>query len=151
MTMMTRRSAARSGFTLIEALITIAIIGVMAAAVINAFSNAAGDARRVLARQQQAVVQAAVNNWVSGQLAGSSPLTVAQTRAVYNESAPGTARTTLQRLQLVGGYLDDATYADLISEGDADKIKSHVLDQAEQYLTLPSWAAGAYPKVNLLP
>ncbi|MDG2122993.1 MAG: prepilin-type N-terminal cleavage/methylation domain-containing protein, partial [Verrucomicrobiales bacterium] len=88
-----------NGFTLVEALITVAIIGVMAAAVISAFSNAAADSRRVIGRQQQAVVQASVTNWVSSQLGGAS--TVAQVRSLYNNTGT-TPKTSLERLVLVG-------------------------------------------------
>lgn len=139
------------GFTLIEALITVAIIGVMAAAVISAFSNAAADSRRVIGRQQQAVVQASVTNWVSSRLGGSS--TVAQVRNLYNNTGTD-PKTSLERLVLVGGYLDEATYADLTDSGNggtASQIKSDVLAQSSQYLELPAWVNGSYPKVNLKP
>ena len=50
---------------MVELLIVISVIGIMSALVISAFSNAAQDTRRVIARQQQASVQNAVNAWVT--------------------------------------------------------------------------------------
>lgn len=135
-------------FTLVEALITIAIIGVLASIVINAFSNAASDSRRVIARQQQAVVQSAINNWISAQLSGTK--TVEQVRTDYNTTG-GTARTVLERLQLVGAYLDDSTYQHLVESSTDSQLKSEALVKTNQYLDLPAWASGSYPKVDLKP
>lgn len=137
-----------SAFTLVEALITIAIIGVLASLVINAFSNAATDSRRVIARQQQAVVQSAVNNWISSQL--TSARTIEQVRGDYNTTG-GVARTPLQRLQLVSGYLDDSTYQHLLENSTDNQLRSQALIKTSQYLDLPAWGAGSYPKVDLKP
>ncbi|HEY1082125.1 MAG TPA: prepilin-type N-terminal cleavage/methylation domain-containing protein, partial [Prosthecobacter sp.] len=57
----------RAGFTFVEAVFTIAIIGIMAALAISAISNAARDTNRIVARQQQATVQEALNAWVLSQ------------------------------------------------------------------------------------
>ena len=57
-----------SGFSLVEVLVVIAIISILATLVINSFSNAAHDSREIIARQQQAVVQTAVSNWVVGEI-----------------------------------------------------------------------------------
>ncbi len=55
----------RRGFTLVELLVVIAIIGVLASLVIASFSNVTQDTRNVIALQQQAVLQEALNNWIS--------------------------------------------------------------------------------------
>ena len=59
-----------AGFSLVELLLVLGIVSIMAAIVINSFSNAAQDSRNVVARQQQATLQSAVNNWVAGQVGG---------------------------------------------------------------------------------
>src|SRR5882757_5898245 len=101
----------QAGFTLIEALMTIAILGLMAAIVVSAFSNAGTDAARIMARQQQAAVQAAVNAWVNSDgnrtdvinaTTGTGKIhTIAQIQTTYNA-----ATTSLARLNLVAAYLD---------------------------------------------
>ncbi len=60
-------------FSLIELLIVIAIIGVMASMVVAAFSNATQDARRVVVLQQQAVLQEALNTWITRESSGVNP------------------------------------------------------------------------------
>ena len=56
------------GFSFVEMLLVLGIISIMAAIVINSFSNASQDSRNVVARQQQATLQSAINNWVAGQI-----------------------------------------------------------------------------------
>ena len=58
------------GFSLVELLLVLGIISIMASIVINSFSNAAQDSRNVLAKQQQATLQSAINNWVASQIGG---------------------------------------------------------------------------------
>lgn len=57
----------RGGFSFVEAIFTIAIIGIMSSLVVAAISNASRDAHRVMARQQQAAVQSALTAWVMSQ------------------------------------------------------------------------------------
>ena len=63
---MTIRKQRREGFSFVEAIFTIAIIGIMSSIVVAAISNASRDAHRVMARQQQASVQGALTAWVMG-------------------------------------------------------------------------------------
>lgn len=134
------------GFTLVEMLLTIAVMSIMAALVISSFSNAAQDSRRVVARQQQAALQEAVNNWVSGQLIAGGSLNSVKT--TYNTAANGKAR-----LGLVASYLDDGTFAHFNSETSSavpNKILSEALKKVGDHIEMPSWADGSYPKVNLV-
>ncbi len=133
---------ARRGFTMVEMLIVIAVIGIMSALVISAFSNAAQDTRRVVARQQQAAVQNAVNAWVNSQ---SDQTGMSGAMALYN--AAGNSRA---RLELVRIYLDDSSLAHFLSNTtDATQVKSAALKKTGQYLSLDTWAATSYPKVEL--
>ncbi len=167
------------GFSLIEVLLVLAIISIMAALVINAFSNAAQDSRNVMARQQQATLQSAINNWTSAQIGrrlsvdtdgDTTPdtlleITVARARDMYNfetwwTATPTNKRTAVQRLQLVADYLDDDTYqhfADNSPAADTSKLSSAAMRKTGQWLELPDWAAPSaasrspYPKVDLNP
>ena len=132
----------RSGFTMIELLIVISVIGIMSALIISAFSNAAQDTRRVVARQQQAAVQNAVNAWVTSK-SSEDGLTAART--AYNAGT-----TSLGRLNLVGGYLNDSTLTHFTSiTTNNNEVKSAALSKTGQYLELSTWADGSYPKVEL--
>lgn len=131
------------GFTMVEMLIVIAVIAIMASLVISAFANAAQDTRRVVARQQQAAVQSAVNAWVARQSSGTGSLSAAM--ATYNAQP-----TSLARLNLVASYLDEKTADHLRTNTvNTGQILSEALKKTNQYLELPVWAANSYPKVDL--
>ena len=133
---------ARKGFTMVEMLIVIAVIGIMSALVISAFSNAAQDTRRVVARQQQAAVQNAVNAWVNST---SDQVGISGAMATYNAAGNSQAR-----LQLVQLDLDDSSLAHFLSNTtDTSRIKSAALKKTGQYLVLDSWDVTSYPKVEL--
>ncbi len=129
---------------MVEMLIVIAVIGIMSALVITAFSNAAQDTRRVVARQQQAAVQSAVNAWVSSY---SQQHGLSATRAAYNAAA-----SSKGRLQLVGNYLDESTLSHFLNPANTthnDQVQSAALKKIGQHLRLGEWSAASYPKVDL--
>ena len=135
---------ATRAFTMVEMLIVIAVIGIMSALVISAFSNAAQDTRRVIARQQQASVQNAVNAWVNSTSQQSG---LAETRRLYN-----LAGSSKGRLQLVGNYLDEMTLAHFLNPSNTvnnTEVRSAALKKTNQYLLLDSWLSESYPKVEL--
>lgn len=149
----TRKTA--SGFTFVEALMTIAILGIMAAVLISAFSSTAQDSNRMIARQQQAAVQAAVNCWVNGDsnrvntinaTTGTAKLrTIEEIRADWNSRV-----TSLARLNVVAPYLDPTTVEHLTDRTvNTGRIKSDALSATKQHLALPDWAANSFPKVEL--
>jgi prepilin-type N-terminal cleavage/methylation domain-containing protein len=153
-------------FSLVELLLVLAIISIMAALVINSFSNAAQDSRNVMARQQQATIQSAINNWISGQVGGfESPdpnnpsrryeRTVGYVRNKYNfasnywtdnPSNPRGSRSTggvVGRLELIKDYLDDDTYhhlADSSPASDSRRIQSRAMVKTGQYIELSAWS-----------
>ena len=137
-----------SGFTLTEALLTMAIIGIISSIVVSAMSNAAKDASRMVARQQQAQVQNAVNAWISGQ---TRDATTGQVRSLESIRSDYNSRaTSLARFNLVSGYLDESTaehFTDTTT--NSDRVKSEAMVNARQYLTLGTWVSGSYPKVEL--
>ena len=128
---------------MVEMLIVISVIAIMATLVISAFSNASQDTRRVVARQQQAAVQAAVNAWISKESSGAGSL--ASARTAYNA-----AGNSLGRLNLVSGYLDETTVAHLTANtSNANQLRSEALRKTNQHLELPTWTTSNYPKVEL--
>lgn len=143
-----------AGFTYIEALMTIAIMGLMATLVISAFSNAGTDSARIVARQQQATLQSALNSWVNGEtnrtdvinatLGTGRPRTIAQVQTAYNAVSGN-----LARFNLISPYLDNSTTAYFTSYSTASKIKSDALNTTKQYIAFPDWAANDFPKVTL--
>jgi prepilin-type N-terminal cleavage/methylation domain-containing protein len=140
-----------SGFTFVEALVTIAILGIMASILIGAFSSVSADANKTIARQQQAAIQNAVIAWVNGdsnRMVGTStkPKTVEEIRTDYNSRGHSKAR-----LQLVGAYLDADTLDHLVtSTVNTGKIKSDALFGIQHYIALPDWTTtDGYPKVTL--
>jgi prepilin-type N-terminal cleavage/methylation domain-containing protein len=151
-----RSNRSSSGFTLVEALITIAIIGIMAAMLISAFSSTAQDTSRMVARQQQAALQSALNDWVNGEgnratvinaTTGTAKVrTIEEIRTDYN-----TQTTTFARYNLIQPYLDETTKGHFASyTTDAAKIKSAALKSTNQYLSLPDWTVNSYPQVLLV-
>jgi len=139
-------------FTLPEAILTIAIIGILSTLIISSISNINADAARMVARQQQASVQSAVNAWVNSQTRTNNPdpsaprfRSTESIRADYNSR--GHARA---RLSLISSYLDDATFAHFEDyTTSTSQIKSEALAKARQHLTLDTWGASSYPKVSL--
>lgn len=132
------------GLSLVEVLIVVAIMGVIASLVIAAFGNASQDTRRVIARQQQAAVQSALNAWITSASAMSS---VSAVRSNYNAAA-----SSSNRLALLTGYLDADTHAHFNTfTTNSNQVRSDAMRNIGSYLELAAWPSDGYPKVNLLP
>ena len=143
-----------TGFTFIEALMTIAILGLMASLVVSAFSNAGSDSARIVARQQQAALQAAVNAWVNSDsnrvvvinaTTGTGRLkTVAEIMASYNG-----VTGNLNRFNVIAPYLDSNTVSYFTTLSSSSQILSDALNTSKQYIAFPDWTSGSYPQVTL--
>ncbi len=143
------------GYTLIESLMVIAIMGLMATIIVTSFSNVNSDSSRIIARQQQAAVQNAVIAWVNSDTnrvnvinatTGTGKMrTIAEIQATYN------AITTAQaRFNLVASYLDNSTSSHITSSTtNSSKISSDALASSKQYIAMPDWVTGSYPTVTL--
>lgn len=148
-----------SGFSFVEAIFTIAIIGIMSSLVVAAISNASKDAHRVMARQQQAAVQSAVTAWVMAQRVGSTGeyQNLESLRTYYNNLSTTRARfeklrpdPTSQDTSLRAGFLDQTTvdhFDDYMFS--SDRLQTAALKNAGQYLTLPIWQSGDFPRCEM--
>jgi prepilin-type N-terminal cleavage/methylation domain-containing protein len=144
-----------NGFSLVEAILTIAIMSILTGIVINSVTNATKDAGRMVGRQQQTAVQTAVNSWVTSN--ARYPQTypdvnyrgktrpISDIRTEYNALA-----NSLARFNKVAEYLDESTRAHFNENTtDGNKLKTEGLKKAKQYLSLPTWSAGSSPEVHL--
>lgn len=130
-------------FTLVEVIVVIAIIGIMTSLVVTVYRNVAQDSRDVVARQQQASLQNAVNNWITFQ---TTRRDIASVRAEYNGASLSSGR-----LLKIRDYLDDRSYgyfADHTS-GGSDQVKSEVLNKLNKHLQLSTWGVSSYPQVQM--
>lgn len=154
----------RGGFSFVEAIFTIAIIGIMSSLVVAAISNASRDAHRVMARQQQASVQNAVTSWVMAQTRVTSGVNAGQflslesVRSSYNAQATTKARFSLlvpnsasTDANAKAGYLDQSTADHFLKYSPgSDRLLTSALENAKQHLELPTWQSGDYPRVDLI-
>ena len=146
-----------SGFSFVEAIFTIAIIGIMSSLVVAAISNASRDAHRVMGRQQQAAVQSAVTAWVMAQTrVGSSAQyrNLESLRTYYNSLTTTRARFELLRpnpstadIRQRSGFLDPVTLAHFDDyQFGSERLQTAALSNAAQYLSLPNWESGDFPR-----
>lgn len=152
----------RQAFTLVEAIVTVAIIGIMASIVVSSISNLSRDSQRIVGRQQQAEVQNALNSWVMSQTRVKDGLgndtsqvkSLSDIRALYNSetTALGKFNRFLSPDQGtgLGGYLDVTTADHFRSyTTNNQRLKTSALNMALQHLELPTWTAGGSPRVDL--
>ena len=128
------------GFTLIELLLVIAIIGVMSALIVSSVVNAASDSRDVIGRQQQVVLQEALNSWIMANSSGTN--TIASAQAQYST----TARTMLNKMS---NYLHSSTYSNFTDVSGG--ITTDALSRSGKYLTFSEWTTTTPPTVQMNP
>jgi type II secretory pathway pseudopilin PulG len=151
----------RHGFSFVEAIFTIAIIGIMSSLVVAAISNASRDAHRVMSRQQQVSVQSALTTWVMAQTRVGSTAQVRSlesVRSAYNALPTTSARFNLllpnassPDPNLRAGFMDQTTADHFLDyTTSTDRLKTAAMNNAKQYLSLPTWQSGDYPRVELV-
>lgn len=120
------------GFSLLEILIVVAVIGILSTLVVALVSGTSRHANEVASRQQQTELQTALGNWLVSK--SSDPGGLAAARATYS-SAP-------DKLSLLTNYLQPNTLAYLRSTGT--NVTSAALDSANAYLRFSDWPLGGH-------
>lgn len=145
-----------NAFSLVEAIFTIAIISIMSSIILAAITNASRDANRIVARQQQATLNSALNAWVMGSMRVTSGVNEGQLRSLedvrseYNGQTTSLARLLLIAPDATSGYLDESTRSHLIQyTNNSGRIESSALEAGSQHITLPTWNSGEFPKALL--
>lgn len=139
---MRTRAATRGGFTLVELLLVIAVIGIMSALIISSVTNAARDSRLVVARQQQAVLQEALNAWITAASGGTNSLLAART--AYNSAGSASAK-----LELLRDYLQPSTYDQFSQNSSGGSVQTDAMKTANVSLGFSAWSGSAYPTVEM--
>jgi type II secretory pathway pseudopilin PulG len=148
------------GFSFVEAIFTIAIIGIMSSIVVVALSNASGDAFRTVARNQQTTLQSLLEAALMSKMrdtATGQRKSIQTVMAEYNALPHTKARYSLllpqpgaSNPQERVGFLDQTTI-DHIEDWTyplTDRVKTEALDALGQYLVFPDWTAGTTPTVE---
>jgi prepilin-type N-terminal cleavage/methylation domain-containing protein len=133
-----RKKLYKSGFTLIEMLLVVAVIGIMTSLVITAITNSSADARLVIARQQQATVQEALNAWIA-----STNITAAKT--AYNAASDASAK-----MGLIQKYLN--TNARWMTTGlsyNSGSVQTENMKSINVSMSFGAWTSSTYPVVTL--
>lgn len=122
-----------AGFSLLEMLVVIAIVGIMAALLLPHVSPLRGTAGTQVARQQQAELQTALGAWIAHEC--SKPGGLAATKVAYGDGG----------LQLLEDYLQPATLSNLTEDGSS--VTSEALKAAGAHLEFSAWGS-AGPSVE---
>lgn len=126
----------QSGFSFLESLVVVAMLGVLAGLLISYVSPLRETTSIQVARQQQAELQTALGAWVAAASAGSGGLAAA--RGSYNSAG--------SKLGLLQSYLQPSTYAAL--SGNGSGVSSAALSKAGASLQFSSWGVDNAPSVN---
>ena len=123
---------------MVEILVVVAVIGIISALVLPQFANIKNEADISVARQQQAQLQTALNNWIAARSGNQGG--VAAARSEYNSQGGA-------KLQLLQNYLQPSTYAALTGSGDT--VRSSALLNSSAYLEFSTWTLGGQPPTIL--
>ena len=134
--------AAHPGFSLVEVLVVVTVIGILSTLIVSSITGAARDSRMVVARQQQAVLQEALNSWIAAASSGTNSLSAAR-------SAYAAASTASAKLALLQPYLQASTYEHFANYSSGTAISSEALQRVGASLQFSTWSATNYPSVDM--
>jgi hypothetical protein len=114
-----------------------------------------------MARQQQAAVNSALTAWVMAQTRVGSTAQVRSmesVRTTYNALPTTSARFNLlvpnpasPDPSVRAGFLDQTTADHFLDyTTGTDRLKTAAMDNAKQYLSMPTWQSGDFPRVELV-
>jgi prepilin-type N-terminal cleavage/methylation domain-containing protein len=128
----------RDAFSLVELLVVIGVIGLLSALIITYITNATRESRLVIARQQQVVLQEALNAWIA------STDSLGDARAAYSTNG-GTM------LSLLNPYLKNTldTRTNAMFYEEAGSISSEILDKINRQLSFSPWDETNFPVIEL--
>lgn len=125
------------GFSLVEIIVVVAVIGILSALIIATISGSTEYANEVIARQEQAELQTALGNWIA--TTSSAPGGLAAARAQYANAA--------NKLSLLSNYLQEATFLRLTNSGT--QVRSPALTASRARLEFSSnWTTTTVPSVT---
>ena len=116
---------------------------------------------KCVTRQQQVSVQSALTTWVMAQTRVGSTAQVRSlesVRTAYNALPTTSARFNLllpnassPDPNLRAGFMDQTTADHFLDyTTSTDRLKTAAMNNAKQYLSLPTWQSGDYPRVELV-
>lgn len=129
-------------FTLVEILVVILAIGILSGLAISYVGGASEQASTVVARQQQAQLQSALDSWITAQSSGTAGL--ASARSLYSTDA----EVMFPEIAL---YLRDATNVFFFPTNGVSGVSSDSLARIKKVLTFSDWADGSYPRIDMKP
>lgn len=125
-----------AGFSLVEILIVLVAIGILSGLAITYVGSASDQSRMVVARQQQAQLQNALDSWIVAQTSGSS--TVASAQGLYSSDAA-------TMFGLISPYLRDPDIFYIDNGVCTDALKS-----LGKRLQFSGWDNSGYPSVQMV-
>ena len=128
------QSKSQHAFTLVEILVVIVAIGILSGLAISYVGGASEQASAVVALQQQAQLQSALDSWITARSSGTAGL--ASAKSLYSTDAQ-------VMLPALAPYLRDPD----IFSASASGVSSGSLAKIGKVLQFSAWVECSYPKV----
>lgn len=123
-----------SAFSLVEALLVVAVIAVLSGLAVSYVGGASDTSKLLVARQQQVELQTALDAWITAKSSGTAGL--AGAKSAYSTDCSA-------MLAALGPYLRDPG----VFSTSGGSVSSAALAASGKSLQFSSWTEGSYPKV----